>query len=185
MPYNEKQLDMLPIRPGAEFFKVFVEHSHVLKSAQSWGKQFFINIPITVGLYDNRFLMWTNPNGAIECSFIFKEDDVWEEITTIAKEVYKKEISEDLPAMVFKGLGQLEPLSFSTFYHDIWSNKIDVNTIAQQFIYPFGGKACCVRYVYYNSNWNIEGKTSYSMNIANKLKIDDKMNNKKYDIRRR
>jgi len=52
--------------------------------------------------------------------------------------------------MVFKRDGYIEPSNFTNFQVDVCGSKLDNNTIAQQFVYPFGGKACCVRFIYYN-----------------------------------
>lgn len=44
--------------------------------------------------------------------------------------------------MLFKKEGYIDPSDWTTFKDDLSSNKLEVNTVAQQFVYPLGGKAC-------------------------------------------
>lgn len=94
-------------------------------------------------------------------------------------------MTKDIPAILFKTKSYSEPSNWESFRDDMSSSKFSLNTIAQQFVYPFGGKCCVVRFIYYNPACNFENKISFSMNLANKLKIDEKELNSKYSLLRR
>ncbi|CAI2379679.1 unnamed protein product [Moneuplotes crassus] len=173
----------LPLKAGPEFFRLFVENTQFLKNAQ-------INIPQTIGLFNDKFYMRTSveedgKQGHITVTSIFKEESICEELASIAKNVYKKKISEDMPAMIFKREGYNEISDWTNFKYDLSGRKLDFNCIAQQYLYPFGGKACCVRFIYYNPACNLDNNQSFSMNVANKLKIDEKEKNKEYSLQSR
>ena len=86
--------------------------------------------------------------------------------------------------MIFKNHEFNETSGWDSFKEDIVS-KLNANGIAQQYIYPFGGKSWIVRFIYYNPAWNLENKISFSMNAASKIKIDEKELNFKYSLQRR
>ena len=46
----------VPLRPGVEFWKLFVESPFPLKNLK-------INVPHTIGLYDDKFHLYTDEKG--------------------------------------------------------------------------------------------------------------------------
>lgn len=119
--------------------------------------------------------MQTDENGHLVVTTMFKDEDLCERIKSIARDVYKKPINQEMPAIMIKSQGDVMPVHWENFREDM--AKIEWGQIAQQYIYPFGGKACCVRFIYYNPACNLEGHINYSMNVANKLKIDEGVEN--------
>ena len=75
---NMKYYDWLPLRPGPEFFRVFVEHHQHLRNIR-------INIPHIIGIFDEKFYLYTDEAGYIAYTNIFKENLVLDKIAEIAK----------------------------------------------------------------------------------------------------
>ena len=148
-------------------------------------KNIRINIPHTLALFDEKFYLKTNDEGCITWTNIFKENHVLDRIIEIAKIEYDKDIKSDIPAVIFKHQEFNDVSNWETFRDDMGSNKLRSGGIVQQYVYPFGGKAWIVRFVYYNPVCNLENNLSFSMNAANKLKIDMKELNIKYSLQRR
>lgn len=59
----------VPLQPGVEFFKLFVESPFPLKNIK-------INVPHTVGFYDDKFHLYTDTHGNMKFTNIFKESEV-------------------------------------------------------------------------------------------------------------
>ena len=138
---NDRYYDCLPLRPGTEFFRLFTDAQVPLKIK--------INIPHTIGLFDEKYYLKTNEEGYITWTNIFKENHVFEVITKIAEIDYGKETDADLPAAIFKQQQYNEVSNWESFKDDMGSNKLRSGGIMQQYIYPFGGKAWIVRFVYF------------------------------------
>lgn len=109
-----------------------------------------MNLPHTVGLYDEKFHLYTDHNGNVKFTNIFKESDVCNTIQKIAVEDYNKKIERDMPAMVLYSNDYTDISDWESYREDCSSSKIDSKCLMQQFIYPFGGKHSLVRFVYYN-----------------------------------
>ena len=67
--FLERDLELFPIKAGPEFFKLFADNPHLLKGIR-------MNVPHTIGLFDNRFFLKTNEKGELECTYYFKEEEV-------------------------------------------------------------------------------------------------------------
>eukprot|EP00347_Sterkiella_histriomuscorum_P005635 403355843 len=173
-PQNPKYYENFPVKPGIYFYKALVT-SHIPISCLK------ILIPHTVGLFDERFHLYTHPTkGNLIYKSNFRDQDFIEACESMIRHEANKRI--DSPFIIRKSIDfpdyavEKIAIGFQDEKIDELLTKMEGDVILQQYIHPFGGKATFIRFQYHNPR-SISGKANSAVLVTNRQRI---MENSQY-----
>ncbi|CDW81146.1 UNKNOWN [Stylonychia lemnae] len=146
------------IKPGLNFLKIFIANSKREKPFK-----LNINFPMTIGLFHEKFLIYTNDQ-VKETDFLYKLQKKYNlQIEQIVEKGFKNIVFEDnIPIMLHKKVET----------YQLNQTCLTYENVGQQYIIPSGLRASVYRYHYYNSSYNTSNKQSYVYLLANQQMID-------------
>ncbi|CDW79711.1 UNKNOWN [Stylonychia lemnae] len=166
-PSNSKYYDPYPVKPGVHFIKALVCSDIPIK-------QLKIPMPHTVGLFDERFYLYTNEKGYLVYKSHFKDQDFIDACdkpirhainrTSEAPFIVKKQ--QDFPPYNIEKTA----IAYKDEKIEEMLTKMEGDVILQQFIHPFGGKATFLRFQYHNPK-SVSGKLNTAVLVTNRGRI--------------